>query len=67
MCLLQLLHSSGLWVTSRDLHGIIDRGNRGITAVKTAVMGTGSHFYRGSGGNGDSFLGISNDFGGKPR
>ena len=25
----------------RDLHGVIDRGNRGITALKTAVMGNG--------------------------
>ena len=25
----------------RDLHGITDRGNRWITAVKTAVMGNG--------------------------
>ena len=48
---------------TRDLHGITDRGNRGITAVKSAVMG--SHFYRGSSGNGDSFLGISIDYRGK--
>ena len=26
---------------TRGLHGITDRGNRGITAVKTAVMGNG--------------------------
>ena len=28
-------------MVSRDLHGITNRGNRGITAVKTAVMGNG--------------------------
>ena len=28
-------------VQIRDLHGITDRGNRGITVVKTAVMGNG--------------------------
>ena len=49
----------------RDLHGNTDRSNRGITAVKTAVMGNGSHFYRGSGGNGDSNLEISIDYRGK--
>ena len=47
---------------SRDLHGITDRGNRGITAVKTAVMGTGFPFYRGSGGNGDSCSEINTDY-----
>ena len=31
-------------LSSRDLHGITDRGNRGITAVKTAVMGNGFPF-----------------------
>ena len=40
-----------------DLHGITDSGNRWITADFTAViprvpLGTGSDFYRGSGGNG---------------
>ena len=51
---LQLSDTKGIW--SRDLHGITDRGNRGITAVKTAVMGNGS------GGNGDSCLEISIDY-----
>ena len=42
---------------SKDMHGNTDRGNRGINAVKTAVMGKGFSFlpfYRGIGGNGES-------------
>ena len=49
-------------VLCRDLHGIIDHSNRKIHAVKTAVMGMSSHFYSGSGGNGDSCLEISIDY-----
>ena len=49
---------------SRDLHGITDRGNRGIARYKPrSVMGKQVLIliYRGSGGNGDSCLYISID------
>ena len=42
-------------IYTRDLHGITDRGNRGITALKPRRWGTGFHFYRGNRGNGDNF------------
>ena len=48
-------------VGNRDQHGITDRDNHGITAVRATVMGNGSQFYRGSGGYGDSWLEISID------
>ena len=53
----------GIWY--RELHGITDRGNPAVTVVKTAVKGTGCHFYRGNDGNGDSYLKISIDYRGK--
>ena len=49
------------------MHIITDRGNRGITAVNTAAMG-GERvliFYRGSGGNEDSYFDINIDYRGK--
>ena len=49
-------------VVSRELHGITDRGNPAVTAVNTGVMGAGSNFYRGSGGNGNIHLEISIDY-----
>ena len=52
---------SGNELSSRDLHG--NRSNCRITAVETGV--TGSHFYRGSGGNGDSCLETKIDHHGK--
>ena len=38
-------------------------GNPAVTALKPSVMG--SHFYRGSGGNGDSYLETHIDYHGK--
>ena len=50
----------------RPARYITDRGNPAVIAVKTVVMGNGfllkSYFYRGSGGNGDSYLEISIDY-----
>ena len=50
---------------NRGLPGSTDRRNRGNTAAKPRWWGTGSHFHRGSGGNGDRCLEISIDYRGK--
>ena len=45
-----------------DLHGITSRGNRGITAVETSVMGNGFSLSRRKRGNGDIYLELSTDY-----
>ena len=45
-----------------DLHGITSRGNCGITAVETSVMGNGFSLSRRKRGYGDSCLEMSTDY-----
>ena len=49
-------------ISSRELHGNTDCGITVVTAVKPRQWGTGFHFHRGSGSNGDSYLEISIDY-----
>ena len=49
-------------VDTRGLHGITDRGNPGITAVKTEVVGSGFSLLPRWWGNGESYLEISIEY-----